>query len=82
MSKIDIFSFKKCFLSHFHNNICSGLRTYLGHCSGLGLTKSGVENGLGVKLMPPAHFHDVNGDLSDNNAVKMFGLSKIPRVIL
>ena len=27
--------------------------------------------------MVPAHFHDVDGDLSDNNIWKILGLSKI-----
>ena len=27
--------------------------------------------------MLPAHFHDVNGDISDHNVVKTFGLYKI-----
>ena len=31
--------------------------------------------------MVPAHFHDVNGDLSDHSLGKIFGLSKILTVI-
>ena len=32
--------------------------------------------------MIPAHFHDVDGDLSDHNVGKIFELSKILTVIL
>ena len=27
--------------------------------------------------MPPAHFYDVDGDLSDNNVGKILGMSEI-----
>ena len=33
-------------------------------------------------LVLPAHFHDVDGDLSDHNVREMFGLSKILTMIL
>ena len=33
-------------------------------------------------LMVPAHFHDVDGDLSDHNVGKIFGLSNILTVVL
>ena len=32
--------------------------------------------------MVPAHFYDVDGDLSDHNVGKIFGLFKILTVIL
>ena len=34
------------------------------------------------RIMVPAHFHDVDGDLSGHNVGKIFGLSKILTVIL
>ena len=34
------------------------------------------------RVMLPAHFHDVDGNLSHHNVVKMFGLTKILTVIL
>ena len=37
---------------------------------------------LVCNIMVPAHFHDVDGDLSDHNVGKIFGLSKILTVIL
>ena len=36
---------------------------------------------FGLKVIVPAHFHDVDGDLSGHNVVKIFGLSKILTVI-
>ena len=33
-------------------------------------------------IMVPAHFHDVDGELSDSNVGKMFGFSKILTAIL
>ena len=33
-------------------------------------------------LMVPAHFHDVDGDLSDHNVGRIFGLFKILTVVL
>ena len=46
--------------------------------------KKSVRNQYVLKLwvMVLAHFHDVDGDLSDHNVGKRFGLSKILTVIL
>ena len=35
-----------------------------------------------VIVMVPAHFHDVDGDLSDHIVGKIFGLSQILTVVL
>ena len=37
---------KDVFVSKFHDAVCSGLGTYMKHCT----IKSGVEDGEGVKL--------------------------------